>query len=53
MTNPCDVIGHCQGDWVDDERHGEGQFTFNTREVYEGKWTEDRISMFAKLIFDS
>ena len=29
---------------MDDERHGEGQFTFSTREVYEGRWIEDRIS---------
>ena len=43
MTKSCILIGCCQGDWVDDERHGEGQFTFNTREVYDGKWMEDRI----------
>ena len=29
---------------MDDERHGEGQFTFSTREVYEGRWIEDKIS---------
>ena len=46
MTSYCNLIGCCQGDWVDDERHGEGQFTFNTREVYDGKWVEDKISKF-------
>ena len=39
-----DLIGCCQGDWVDDERHGEGQFAFCTREEYDGKWAADRIS---------
>ena len=29
---------------MDDERHGEGQFAFCTREEYDGKWVEDRIS---------
>ena len=44
MTKQCDLIGCCQGDWVDDERHGEGQFAFCTREEYDGKWAADRIS---------
>ena len=37
---------------MDDERHGEGQFTFSTREVYEGRWIEDRISE-SKIIFNN
>ncbi len=34
----------CQGDWVDDERCGEGEFTYNTGDVYRGRWSEDRQS---------
>ena len=30
---------------MDDERNGEGEFTFNTGDVYRGKWSEDRQSM--------
>ncbi len=35
-----------QGDWVDDERSGEGEFTYNTGDVYRGRWSEDRQSEF-------
>lgn len=36
-----------QGDWVDDERSGEGEFTYNTGDVYSGKWSEDKQSKYA------
>ena len=38
-----------QGDWVDDERCGEGELTYNTGEVYRGKWSEDKQSMYVHL----
>lgn len=30
---------------MDDERCGEGELTYNTGEVYRGKWSEDKQSM--------
>ncbi len=35
-----------QGDWADDERCGEGELTYNTGEVYRGRWSEDKQSMY-------
>ncbi len=35
-----------QGDWVDDERSGEGEFTYNTGDVYSGRWSEDKQSKY-------
>ena len=34
-----------QGDWIDDERCGEGEFRYNTGETYNGRWREDKQSM--------
>ena len=41
-----------QGDWIDDERCGEGELTYNTGEVYHGKWSEDKQSKLSVLIRD-
>ena len=30
---------------MDDERCGEGEFTYNTGDVYRGRWSEDKQSM--------
>ncbi len=38
------IFACIQGDWVDDERSGEGEFTYNTGDVYRGRWSEDRQS---------
>lgn len=31
---------------MDDERCGEGEFTYNTGDVYRGKWVEDKQSKY-------
>ena len=33
-----------QGDWIDNERSGEGEFRYNTGEVYNGRWRVDKQS---------
>ena len=46
------VYDHCttiwlvtQGDWVDDDRCGEGEFTYNTGDTYRGNWADNKQSM--------
>ena len=34
-----------QGDWVDDDRCGEGEFTYNTGDTYRGNWADNKQSM--------
>ena len=33
-----------QGDWIDNERSGEGEFRYNTGETYNGRWRVDKQS---------
>lgn len=34
---------------MDDERSGEGEFNYNTGDVYRGRWSEDRQSELGAL----
>ena len=40
----CDDVIITQGNWVDNERSGEGEFHYNTGEVYSGHWADDKQS---------
>lgn len=40
-----------EGDWVDDQMHGEGTYKFTSGNVYSGNWVKGTMHGFGKMVY--